>query len=143
MNQYELESFELNFYMYDHNDIFQNELIGSYSMGLSTIYRHANHEFYKVWLRLVDTSTNPTASVAYLRVSCFIVGPDQKHPHHGDDENNEDEVQEDEKNLDIQAYTEMQIKRQGMSAVFKPDLFIRPFQFIINLYKAEGLPFND
>lgn len=56
MNQYELESFELNYHLYDHNDIMANELIGTYSMGLSSIYRHANHEFHKVWLRLVDPS---------------------------------------------------------------------------------------
>ena len=61
MNHYELESFELNFNLFDYNVILKNELIGTYSVGLSTVYRHANHEFFKVWLRLVDpTSSNPT-----------------------------------------------------------------------------------
>lgn len=54
MNQYELESFELIFQLIDHNDLMPNELIGSYSMGLSTIYRHANHEFHRVWLRICN-----------------------------------------------------------------------------------------
>ena len=49
-----METFELNFNLYDHNRIFANELIGTYSVGLSTVNRHANHEFYRVWLRLID-----------------------------------------------------------------------------------------
>lgn len=89
--------------MYDHNDILANELIGSYSMGLSTIYRHANHEFYKVWLRLVDPSNvqNPCGCVAFLRVSCFIVGPDERPPIHAIAEGDDDEDDnQDEKDLD-------------------------------------------
>jgi hypothetical protein len=36
--------------LYDHNPIFLNELIGQYSIGLSTMYRSLNHEFYKTWI---------------------------------------------------------------------------------------------
>ena len=99
MNEYELESFELNFHLYDHNNILANELIGSYSVGLSTVYRHANHEFYKVWLRLVDPSkSNPTSCTGYLRVSCFIVGPDARPPIHGGMDESDDD--QDDKELD-------------------------------------------
>lgn len=52
MNQYELESFELIIQMYDENPVAGNEVIGQYSIGLSTMYRHTNHEYYKVWLRM-------------------------------------------------------------------------------------------
>jgi hypothetical protein len=73
--------------MYNHRDIMANELIGSYSMGLSTIYRHANHEFYKVWLRLVEpNAANPVSCVAFLKVSAFIVGPGERPPIHGQDD---------------------------------------------------------
>ena len=40
MNDYELETFELNLELYDHNAILANELIGQYSIGLSTMYRN-------------------------------------------------------------------------------------------------------
>lgn len=83
MNQGELETFELIFQLCDYNDFASNQIIGVYSMGLSTIYRHANHEFHKVWLRLVDPNDlNPTACTGYLRVSAFIVGPGERPPIH-------------------------------------------------------------
>lgn len=66
MNEYELESFELIFHLFDHNDILANEFVGSHSVGLSTVYRHANHVFYKVWLRLVDPqSASPCQSAGF------------------------------------------------------------------------------
>lgn len=91
MNQYELESFELNFNLYDYNVILKNELIGTYSVGLSTVYRHANHEFFKVWLRLIDpNSPNPTECQGYLKVSCFIVGQNERPPVHANDDQYDD-----------------------------------------------------
>jgi hypothetical protein len=54
MNQYELETYELLLEVFDHNAIFANELIGFHSIGLSTMYRNLNHEFYKVWVTLFN-----------------------------------------------------------------------------------------
>ena len=85
MNIYELETFELNFELYDHNDVFANELIGQYSVGLSTLYRNLNHEFYKNWVGVFHKD-NPNKVSAYLQVSCFIIGPGEKPPVHGQDE---------------------------------------------------------
>lgn len=61
MNQYELESFELILELYDHNPVFSNELIGQYSIGLSTLYRNLNHEFYKTWVGMLhpDEANTP------------------------------------------------------------------------------------
>ena len=96
MNEYELESFELIFHLFDHNDILANEFIGSHSVGLSTVYRHANHEFHKVWLRLVDPqSASPCQSAGFLRVSCFIVGPDERPPLHAQHDSDEEQEEED------------------------------------------------
>lgn len=50
MNEYELETFEMIIELYDHNPIMANELIGQYSIGLSSLHRSLNHEFYKVWV---------------------------------------------------------------------------------------------
>ena len=65
MNKYELETFEMVIELYDHNAVFSNELIGSYTIGLSTLYNNLNHEFYKVWLGLFNKE-NPTKVQAYL-----------------------------------------------------------------------------
>ena len=65
MNTYELETFEMVIELYDHNAVFVNELIGIYSVGLSTLYRNTNHEFYKVWLGMFHRD-NPNKIQAYL-----------------------------------------------------------------------------
>lgn len=85
MNKYELESYELIFEAYDYNSFYSNDLLGSYSIGLSTMYRHANHEFYKVWLRLSEKD-NPANITGYLKISAFIVGPNERPPVHAGDE---------------------------------------------------------
>ena len=54
MNQYELETFELILEVYDYNAVKTNELIGLSSIGLSTLYRNLNHEFYRVWIALYN-----------------------------------------------------------------------------------------
>jgi hypothetical protein len=85
MNKYELETFELILELYDHNPIFKNELIGQYSVGLSTLYRNLNHEFYKQWVGVFNP--NDTNKVqAYIQFSCFIVGPNERPPVHSADE---------------------------------------------------------
>jgi Ca2+-dependent lipid-binding protein len=54
LNPLELETMELVIEVYDHNALFANELIGYTSVGLSTMYRHINHEFYRVWVPLFN-----------------------------------------------------------------------------------------
>ena len=65
MNQYELETFELILEVYDYNALMANEIIGYYSVGLSTLYRNLNHEFYKVWLTLFNPD-QPNEVQGYL-----------------------------------------------------------------------------
>ena len=50
MNEYELETLELIIELYDHNPIRLNEMIGHYSIGLSTLHRALNHEFHRTWI---------------------------------------------------------------------------------------------
>ena len=87
--------------LYDHNPIFMNELIGQYSIGLSTLYRSLNHEFYKVWISVFHPS-NPNLVQGYLRISCFIIGPNERPPAHSlDDDPGEqaDDSEEDEEEI--------------------------------------------
>lgn len=53
-----------------------------YSLGLSTLYRNMDHEFYKKWLPLMhpDHGSEPQG---YLLVSCYIIGKDDRPPVHG------------------------------------------------------------
>ena len=100
MNQYELETFELILELYDHNAIFANELIGQYSIGLSTLHRSLNHEFYKVWIGMFHPD-EPNQVAGYLQISCFIVGPNERPPVHASEDevvedNNSDEEDEEE-----------------------------------------------
>jgi len=87
MNQYELETFELIFEVYDYNPVFSNVLIGQHSVGLSTLYRNLNHEFHRVWLTLFNPDLQNNHEIqGYLQVSCFIVGPNERPPAHANDE---------------------------------------------------------
>jgi Ca2+-dependent lipid-binding protein len=63
MNQYELETFELIIEVYDYNAVLSNVLIGSCSIGLSTLYRNLNHEFHRVWLALTNPEEAPNNEV--------------------------------------------------------------------------------
>ncbi len=92
MNRYELETFELVLELYDHNAILANELIGAYSIGLSTLHRNLNHEFYKTWVGLFDQE-EPNITRGYLQFSTFIVGPNETPPVHSQDEDFGEEVE--------------------------------------------------
>ena len=81
MNQYELETFEMNIVLYCANAVFIDEQIGQYSIGLSTLYRNSNHEFYKTWISVFNRD-NPNKIMGYLLISCYIVGPNVRPPIH-------------------------------------------------------------
>jgi len=50
MNMYELESFELIFEVFSKKTFSSDVLVGKYSIGLSTMYRNANHEYFRTWI---------------------------------------------------------------------------------------------
>ena len=85
LNKFELESLELNLEVYDQLSWWTNQMIGGYSIGLSTMYRSPNSDIYKKWLRL-SLPDSPTRDIGFLQVSCFIVGPGQEPPVHESDE---------------------------------------------------------
>ena len=96
LNKLELETMELLFEVYDYNSFFPNELIGYHSIGLSTMYRYLNHEFYRTWVPLFNSEVNSEPQ-GFLQISCYIIGPGEKPPAHRKDEIvNEDEVDLDD-----------------------------------------------
>lgn len=143
MNQYELETFELILELYDHNPIFMDEIIGQYSIGLSTLYRNLNHEFYKTWVGLFDPK-EPTIITGYLLVSCFIVGPNERPPvHAADEEFDDNDVDSDEDEESIQRKLEQRKRAQGITVISNPSKIEKNYQLAVNCIKAEKLPKID
>ena len=96
---YELESFELIFEVFSKKTFTSDVLVGKYSIGLSTMYRNANHEYFRTWIQLInpDGMSDINKCKGYLRVSCYIVGPGERPPTHDPkDENDNEEILTDE-----------------------------------------------
>lgn len=53
MTDNELENNEILIEVLDYNDFGANILIGLYSIGLSTLFKSVNHEFFMNWLPLM------------------------------------------------------------------------------------------
>ena len=146
MNQYELETFELNLEVYDHNALLANALIGQYSIGLSTLYRNLNHEFYKVWVGLFNRE-NPNITQGYLQFSAFIIGPNERPPVHAQDEDFGDDEQDVDSEEDDDAIARRieSIKRaQGIMQVFgNPNKIDKSYQMTVLVAVAQNLPRVD
>jgi hypothetical protein len=121
MNQYELETFEIIIEAFDHNPIYSNEKIGSYSIGLSTLYRSLNHEFYKQWLTLYNHPDYPDCQ-GYILVNCFIVGPGERPPAHIDDEDFGEESESDDENMTEAMKKKIKEARKGVFVLNEPSL---------------------
>lgn len=91
MNEFELETLEMIIELYDHNALVLNELIGHYSIGLSTMHRNTDHEFHRKWIGLFSPD-QPNVIQGQLLISAFIVGPNEKPPAHTADDNMDDEL---------------------------------------------------
>ena len=142
MNKYELESFELNLELFDYNSFLPNEIIGCYSIGLSTLYRNLNHEFYKVWVGMFDKNEVNKIS-GYIQISCFIVGPNEKPPIHSQDEDFGDDAFENDSDEDDEAIAKKieSIKRaQGVMQLTNPSKIDKSFQMTVIVSKASELP---
>jgi len=137
MNQYELETLELNIECYDHNALLANELIGKYSIGLSTLYRNLNHEFYKVWVGLFHEE-NPNKVQGYLQISCYIIGPNEKPPVHAQDEDfgNDDGVDSDEDEDELARRIESIKRAQGVTQILNPSKIDKSYQLNVVVAQA-------
>ena len=141
----ELETWELKIDCYDYNAFFANKFIGGFSIGLATLHRNSNHEFYNVWVSLLNSETGSTPQ-GYLLVNCFIVGPEDLPPTHSKNEKaglDEDAESSDEEFLD-QILTpaqkkERKAKQAQIKVVGAPMVAQKSYQLSVNIYKAESL----
>jgi Ca2+-dependent lipid-binding protein len=143
LNKVELQKAELSFEVWSKNNFLGNSLIGTYAVGLFTLYRNANHEFYNVWLTLTCPEF-PNDAQGYLLVNCFIIGPNDKPPVHSlNDKVNQDVGEEDEElnldNMNIDQLKEYQEKKQGIIILGKPSIARKTFQLSVYVFKAEHL----
>ena len=140
MNEYELETFELIIELYDHNPIFQNELIGQYSIGLSTLHRSLNHEIYKTWIGLFHPEDYSKVQ-GYLQISCFIVGPNERPPVHSSEDVKEDDaiVDSDEDEEEVIKKIENIKRAQGVMLVDQPNVITKNYQLNVNICKGESI----
>ena len=140
MNAFELEAFELIIELYDHNPIFTNDLIGIYSIGLSTLHRSMNHEIYKNWVGVFHPD-DPNKITGYLNISCFIVGPGERPPVHGPDEEEANDAGNDSEMDEEEVLKAMEnINRaKGVTAVDLPDVIVKNYQLTCSISKAESL----
>ena len=117
--------------MYDHNAITQNELIGQYSIGLSTLHRNLGHEFYKTWIGVFNPG-EPESIKGYLLISCFIVGPNERPPiHSADDEVLEEQESEEEDEEEVARRIENIKRAQGIVQVNNPSFIVKNYQLSV------------
>ena len=65
------------------------------------MYRQPAHEFHNVWLRLTPKD-KPNIISGFLKVSAFIVGPQDKQPVHQDDELDQNQLDDLDDGLDME-----------------------------------------
>ena len=143
LSKTDIQRSELNIEVWSKNNFFGNSLIGTYAIGLFTLYRNSNHEFYNSWLTLTNPDFENEAQ-GYLLVHCFIIGSGDKPPIHSlnDLVNNDEEEEDNELNLDnmtIEALKAYQEKKQGITILGKPNVIRKSFQLSIYIFKAENL----
>ena len=82
LSEQDLQTTDLVIEVYSRNNFFQNDLIGLYSIGLSTLYKNANHEFYNMWVVLFNQDEDPEEAQGYVLLDAFIIGPGDRPPVH-------------------------------------------------------------
>jgi len=139
----ELQNAELKFEVFSKNRFKQNDLIGQFSVGLSTLYNNSNHEYYQVWLILLNPDEEPDEAQGYLLVNCFIVGPGDRPPvHDANDAQNQDGDDDEDVNIDAMTFEELrayQEKKQGIIVLGKPMVARKAFQLSCYIFKADQL----
>jgi hypothetical protein len=146
LNEQEFQTSELQFQVLSRNNFSGNDLIGEYSINLSTLYKNANHEYYNVWLCLTnpDEEEETDNAQGYLLVDCFIIAEGDRPPVHSiNDKMNTDVEEEDEEfNIDSLTFEQLrdyQEKKMGIQILGKPTVARKAFQLCAYVFKADGL----
>ena len=146
LSEQDLQTTDLVIEVYSRNNFFQNDLIGLYSIGLSTLYKNANHEFYNMWVVLFNQDEDPEEAQGYVLLDAFIIGPGDRPPVHDRNEKvNQDVAEEDEElNIDEMTFEQLrayQEKQQSYTIIGKPMVARKGFQLSCYIFKCENLAY--
>ena len=123
----DLEDTVINLSLYDHNSVAFNAFLGAFSVDAAYIYQmNGDHELYRSWVWLTDTTDATEGVKGYLRVTINVLGPGDRPPVHDEKRDLKDK------------------KNNGVSNLFSPGLVDRTEMVVkINIYRAEHLPAMD
>ena len=110
--------------MYDHNIFTSNDFIGKFTVDAAYIYQlNSDHELYRKWVVLTDTTDVTEGVRGYLRVTINVLGPGDRPPVH--DERKDLKIKDD----------------AGENHIFSPGHIDKTWYLMkFNLYRAEHLP---
>ena len=79
----DLETGMIKISLMDHDFIGSNNLIGTFTVDVSYIYKmNKDHELYKMWIAVMDMNDETQAINAYIKISIGVLGPGDKPPVH-------------------------------------------------------------
>eukprot|EP00808_Paulinella_micropora_P000340 g32402.t1 len=87
----EIEAAKISVAIMDANTIRKDVLIGKFEFDVSTIYSRKNHELYRQWCCLTDTTDKREGIQGYLKLSITVLGPgDEQYIHSAADADDEE-----------------------------------------------------
>lgn len=142
-----MEKFEILVEVLSLSSFWGNTLIGTFSIGLATLYKSMNHQFRNTWLTLTDPNEEGTDAEVkgYLLVTCYIIGAKDSPPVSSANDSNNDPDNDEFGDLPDEELTEEQLQKRrenmkNFTVLGNPNLIRKSYQLNINLAKAEELP---
>lgn len=125
--QIELEQTVIELSLSDYNSLAFNSFIGKFTIDAAYIYQmNSDHELYRKWVILTDTTDATEGVKGYLRVSINVLGPGDRPPVHNEQKDLKNKQDDGESNI----FSPGHIDKKGLLLKF-------------NLYRAEHLPPTD
>lgn len=127
VSEIQLEQTVIELSLYDHNSLATNTFLGKFTVDAAYIYQmNSDHELYRKWVILTDTTDATEGVKGYLRVTINVLGPGDRPPVH--DANKDLKIKDD----------------AGENHIFSPGHVEKKGYLVkFNLYKAEHLPPMD
>ena len=114
-SQSELEQTVITLSLYDHNSFAFDSFLGRFTVDAAYIYQmNDDHELYRRWVCLTDTSDATEGIKGYLRVTINVLGPGDRPPVH---DAKRDEL-EKEKGGVQDIFSPGHVERQGLLVKF-------------------------
>ena len=118
-----VESAKINIEIRNHKMLQKDSLIGSYEFDLTYIYYQKKHSLIHQWVALCNPETGNFQNIrGHIKIGICIQG---------------------EKDEDIDLTTRETTVTKDTEILLPPQISLKPYQLIISLIKAEGLPQLD